>query len=157
MFGLLTVLAGIIYIAWQYHKERPGGLTMILISVLAVFIAVVIIPYIITCVITDINLELGVVLFVAYIAGLISLFTYVIFIGRDKWLRENVEEPTKIWEEVNALPDPGIEVLLSYRESLGLPKSPINNDFYNAAAMNAWRRNEFNKRVKEKHKIVAYY
>lgn len=153
---ILTIIAGIIYIAYQAHKEHPGVLTLISVLCVMMFIGAYVIPQIIGYVILNVSRILGLVLIVLYIIAIIIGAIYWIFILPEKTAREEAKESAEIWKEVNALPEPDQDTLLYYRDALGLPRYPVDNKTLNAAARDAWRRDQYNMRMKKKHRFVVY-
>jgi len=77
-------------------------------------------------------------------------------INNDKLLAKSTHESMKIWEEVYKLPLPDEETIKQYKLANKIPLYPENVKAYNDAAIQAWRNDEYNKRFKEKHKLIFY-
>lgn len=154
--GILIVVMGIIYIAYQAHREYPGVLTMVSVICVKIFIGLYVIPQLLGIIIPHVNEYVGKAILVLYIIVFIISVIYSLLVLPGKHAREAADESEKIWKEVNALPEPDQATLLSYREALGLPRYPVDDKTMNSAAREAWRRDQYNSRMKAKHKFVVH-
>lgn len=150
MFGIFTVLGGAAYILWQAHKESPG-----LISSTLVFVLITCGPIALIEPISRANLTFGAIYTFTYIALVVGAAIYLSSGGSEKALRECVNESASIWEEVMQLPEPDEETIMRVKLANNIPLYPFS-EAYDAAALDAWRTSEYNKRIKERHRLVVY-
>ena len=152
-FSILIVVAGVVYIAYQYERESPGALVAI-----AVMLAIVLIPLAamdsIVNYVSSQNSQAAVI--VAFILGLIilGLLWYFMCIAPKRYKVEVSKEYAEIVSEVEKLPKPTAEELEAVKLRHNIPIVPPNYTTYNDAALREWWKEEYNKRMKERHKIL---
>lgn len=149
-FGILTVMAGAIYILWQVHKESKGFLSCLLIWILAFCGPLLLVHF--AC---ELNVTLGAVLGIAFIGALVVFVVHSIETAPQKQ-QEMMNESMAIWDEVYKLPLPDDDTIRAYKLANKIPLYPENCEVYTNAAIEKWRINEYNKRYTKKHKFVFY-
>ena len=149
VIAIYTVLAGLAYILWQCHKEYPGMLTGVL------FFAVVGLgPYSLWLqFIEHGNVAIGIIGLIAHFAICIGYIVYACTTGMAKESLEN----TEIWDEINKLPPPDEKTLRAYKIANKIPLVPEHCEAYDWAAYHAWRVDEYNKRFRERHRLVTSF
>ena len=148
--GLLTVVAGVIYILWQAHKECPGFLTCTAVSV-ALYLS----PLILIAILKEIDETAAVIVGFILIFAICGLGFRWIVTSKDTQLKL-FKESQAIWDEVDALPLPDEETLRQVKLACKIPLLPENCKSFNDAAISKWRIMEYNKRYKQKHRFVYY-
>lgn len=150
VFALFIILAGGAYLLKQFHNERRGLIACIFIVFVCFGIPVLLVKFA-----GEINSDLGIILGMLLVGAILFGGIYAI-VNNDKLLEKSTQESMKIWEEVYKLPLPEEEVIKQYKLAIKIPLYPENVKAYNDAAIQAWRNDEYNKRFKEKHKLVFY-
>ena len=153
--AILIIVAGLIYVVAKYEQEHGGTILFVLVIGGGTWLSIYVIP----AVLAEIQYRhrvFGTILIVLYFIVFIAGWIYLIFFAPKKWGQEEMTDEMEIWKEVNALPEPTEEELLQYRAKLGLPTYPRDSKMYNSAARDAWRREQYNIRYKERHKFVTY-
>lgn len=150
VFALFIILAGGAYLLKQIHNESRGLISGILI----VFVCFSI-PVLLVKVAGEINNDLGIILGILLVCAILGGGLYAI-INNDKLLADSTKESMEIWDEVYKLPLPDEKTIKQYKLANKIPLYPEDVKAYNDAAIQAWRNNEYNKRFKEKHKIIFY-
>lgn len=150
VFALFIILAGGAFLLKQFHNERRGLIACIII----VFVCFSI-PVLLVKVAGEIDSDIGIILGMLLIGAILGGGVYAI-INNDKLLAKSTHESMKIWEEVYKLPLPDEETIKQYKLANKIPLYPENVKAYNDAAIQAWRNDEYNKRFKEKHKLIFY-
>lgn len=154
--SIFIILAGIIYVLWQVHKESKGLISAFL---------VIAVPIVCFCFGTKWLFEwLGDVLdyetliLVAVLYFLIYIGAFIYFVARvvPNMGKKAIKEYGEIWNEISKMPQPTQEDLLERRKALGLPLWPVDSEHYNGIAYNDWRTEQYNKKLKERNKIVIY-
>lgn len=152
VFGIITFLAGVIYVAYQYHKENPGVFTQIGTVLLIVFGPQAIAMFLITS--TDISLKAKEIvggIAIAYIIILFIFWMIYIFDPGKKFAMKDAKMTVDIINEVNALPPPTEEELTRIKVANKLSLDPALKEINDAAAKKLWWNYQYNKRMKERH------
>jgi len=154
VFSILIVVAGVVYIAYQYEKEAPGALGAIAVMLALGLIPLAAMDSIVSYVASQ---DSQAAIIVAFIIGLIivGLLWYFCCIAPKRYTKEVSKEYGDIVSEIEKLPKPTAEELEAVKLRNHIPIVPPNYTPYNDAALSAWWREEFNKRMKERHKILV--
>lgn len=152
VYGMLTVIAGAVYLLWQAHKEAPGLITGCIAMMLGVA-AFLMIPYGFILIIQYLNLdeEHLIVLAVLFVFAYMCFFVYIV-----RRLSNLDDGSAEIMVEVSHLPPPDAETLRRYKIANKIPLYPEDDETYNAAAYQAWWNDEYNKRLKKRNKIIIH-
>lgn len=148
-YGVLIIIAGIVYVMWQYHKEYNGGITAAIMMVLFLCVPLAFWRWILY----DVNLTVGVIGLLTHL-GVLCWFMFGPI--TKKWAEQELVESTKIWQEVYALPLPDKDVLKKFKIANKIPLYPEDSEAFNSAAIKCWRVSEYNKRYTKNHKFVYY-
>ena len=149
--SIILAVAGIVYILWQVHVERKGALSFVFVVGVGFFVFAYLIPAIIVKVSDTVGSDAASIIAFFYIFAICAGGFWLLCFAPDKWKAQEAKDVAEIWKEVNALPLPSQETLQAYKAALRIPLYPIDNNVYNGAALDAWRRDEYNKRYKAKH------
>ena len=154
--AIFWIIAGIGYLGKQYNEENPGAIGAIAILCAIVCTVVRIIDGAATWA-GELKYNghpvASFVIMALLFIGIVVLTILWIVLPRKAWSKD-IDDSAKIWEEVMALPEPDIDTLLRYRDKLGLPRVPRKDITMNRAALDAWRKEQYNIRYKERHNVL---
>lgn len=154
--AIFTIIAGLIYVSYQYHKDTAGGCLSIVLLWAAILPPWYIMANTLPEWIAVLNVKRGqpglaVLVGIIGYGAIAAWYAYVFYFGPKKWEVDELTKSSDIWKEVMSLPEPSIDTLITYRAKLGLPTYPRDDKVKNKAALEAWRRDQYNIRYKQWH------
>lgn len=152
VFGLITGIAGVVYIIYQYHRENPGFLP----SMLMVFLVMLGPPAIYGLTLESIdfldpmyNVVGG--LMVAHWILVTVIIVWATIDPKNRIAKSESKMQIEIMNEINALPPPTEEELTAIKIANNLTLDPASKKYNDEAARKIWRQQQYNKRMKERH------
>ena len=159
--AIFIIMAGAIYIGWQYHNEDTGMILFIAIFALffclSYYVARNLVPEWLFGLADDGHPFKAFIYGVLFYSAFFGFWIWFIFFYPDKALERDMKRSSKIWEEVMKLPEPSQKTLLRYRAKLGLPTLPKDDKVMNKAALDAWRNAQYNIRYKKKYRFRPFF
>lgn len=149
--GILTIVATLIYLAYEFNKETPGCVTMVLVVVGAY-----VVPEFIFNAIARSDPNLGIGLQVAHHLILVFLVIRSMLPSQvEKDVCSAADFEKRLWDEVNAMPPPSEETLTQIKIRYKLPTLDRYKETTDKTALQYWRNGQFNELMR-KHRYGLF-